>query len=230
LKWRANDVGTPKNGDQKEAGKGGAEFPPHPPSAPPALRSRAWGGKRLRHSAVIRISKQKNFLFLLKEKIAREKIKKCRENFSVLLSRLVGWAETLGGFLPFTAEIVARKRFELRSVIATIQDFRKIWKRLIACSAPQRRGYARIFRYISGLNQRAGEARNGFFCPAFGGSWWRSHRSKNISLKELLKCFCFPIFSASCRRQENKASFNPALYNTAPLAQWPKATIINLTE
>jgi len=28
---------------------------------------------------------QKNFLFLLKEKIAREKIKKCRENFSVLI-------------------------------------------------------------------------------------------------------------------------------------------------
>jgi len=54
------------------------------------------GGKRLRHSAVSRISKQKNFLFLLKEKMGREKIKKCRENFSVLLSRLVGWAETLG--------------------------------------------------------------------------------------------------------------------------------------
>ena len=30
---------------------------------------------------------QKNFLFLLKEKIAREKIKKCRENFSVLVCR-----------------------------------------------------------------------------------------------------------------------------------------------
>ena len=28
---------------------------------------------------------QKNFLFLLKEKIARDKIKKCRENFSVLV-------------------------------------------------------------------------------------------------------------------------------------------------
>jgi len=69
-----NDVGTPKNGDQKEAGKGGAEFPPHPPSAPPALRSRAWGGKRLRHSAVIRISKQKNFLFLLKEKGRAKKL------------------------------------------------------------------------------------------------------------------------------------------------------------
>ena len=90
---------TPKNSGEKEAGKGGAEFPPDSPSAPPALRSRAWGGKRLRHSVISRISKQKNFLFLLKEKRAREKIKKCRENFPVLLSRFVGWAETLGGFL-----------------------------------------------------------------------------------------------------------------------------------
>jgi len=72
---------------KKKRGSGGNEFLP--------TRS-VWGGKRLRHSAVSRISKQKNFLFLLKEKRVREKIKKCRENFSVLLSRLVGWAETLG--------------------------------------------------------------------------------------------------------------------------------------
>jgi len=44
---------TPKNGGEKEAGKGGAEFPPPDHlSALPALRSRAWDGKRLRHSAV----------------------------------------------------------------------------------------------------------------------------------------------------------------------------------
>jgi len=84
---------------RKRNGKRRGGIPPRPPFRPPALRSRAWGGKRLRHSAVSRISKQKNFLFLLKEKRAREKIKKCRENFSVLHSRLVGWAETLGGFL-----------------------------------------------------------------------------------------------------------------------------------
>ena len=39
--------------------------------------------KRFRFSLIKRNTKQKNFLFLLKEKIAREKIKKCRENFSV---------------------------------------------------------------------------------------------------------------------------------------------------
>jgi len=53
----------------------------------------------------------------------------------------------------------------------TIQDFLKIWKRLFARSAPQGRGYARIFPYISGLNQRAGEARTELFYPAFGGSF-----------------------------------------------------------
>jgi hypothetical protein len=43
--------------------------------------------ERFRFSLVKRNTKQKNFLFLLKEKIAREKIKKCRENFSVLICR-----------------------------------------------------------------------------------------------------------------------------------------------
>jgi len=41
--------------------------------------------ERSRFSLNKRNTKQKNFLFLLKEKIAREKIKKCRENFSVLI-------------------------------------------------------------------------------------------------------------------------------------------------
>lgn len=53
--------------------------------------------ERFRFSLIKRNTKQKNFLFLLparrslgaggKEKIAREKIKKCRENFSVLVCR-----------------------------------------------------------------------------------------------------------------------------------------------
>jgi hypothetical protein len=41
--------------------------------------------ERFRFSLIKRNTKQINFLFLLKEKIAREKIKKCRENFSVLV-------------------------------------------------------------------------------------------------------------------------------------------------
>ncbi len=43
--------------------------------------------ERFRFSLIKRNTKQKNFLFLLKEKIAHEKIKKCRENFSVLVCR-----------------------------------------------------------------------------------------------------------------------------------------------
>jgi len=43
--------------------------------------------ERFRFSLIKRNTKQKNFLFLLKEKIAREKNKKCRENFSVLVCR-----------------------------------------------------------------------------------------------------------------------------------------------
>ena len=43
--------------------------------------------ERFRFSLIKRNTKQKNFLFLLKEKIAREKIKKCRENFPVLFCR-----------------------------------------------------------------------------------------------------------------------------------------------
>ena len=41
--------------------------------------------ERFRFSLNKRNTKQINFLFLLKEKIAREKIKKCGENFSVLV-------------------------------------------------------------------------------------------------------------------------------------------------
>jgi len=41
--------------------------------------------ERFRFSLIKRNTKQKNFLFLLKEKITRDKIKKCRENFSVLV-------------------------------------------------------------------------------------------------------------------------------------------------
>ncbi len=43
--------------------------------------------ERFRFSLIKRNAKQKNFLFFLKEKIEREKIKKCRENFSVLVCR-----------------------------------------------------------------------------------------------------------------------------------------------
>ena len=61
---------------------------------------------------------QKNFLFLLKEKIAREKIKKCRENFSVLVCR--SGAEASGN-APYSCSGFSRKKvrisFRIRSQI-----------------------------------------------------------------------------------------------------------------
>jgi len=59
---------------------------------------------------------QKNFLFL-KEKIAREKIKKCRENFSVLVCR--SGAEASGN-APHSCSVFSLKKvrisFRIRSI------------------------------------------------------------------------------------------------------------------
>ena len=72
--------------------------------------------KRFRFSLIKRNTKQKNFLFLLKEKIAREKIKKCRENFSVLVCR--SGAEASGN-APYSCSGFSRKKvrisFRIRS-------------------------------------------------------------------------------------------------------------------
>jgi len=146
-----------------------------------------------------------------------------------LLSRFVGWAETLGGFLPFTAEIVAQRKFERRSVIATRYNIRQFEMSLFARSASLTLGSARKDPYISGLNQRAGGNQTGFFCPAFGGSWAQSAQSKSHLIENLLNAFALQFFPPFAEGKRTKQVFNPALY-TALLAQWPKATIINLTE
>ncbi|GEM_PF-3982869 len=58
---------------------------------------------------------RKIFFSLLKEKREREKLKKCRENFSVLLSRLVGWAETLGGIQSAKSSGFCSKKVQILS-------------------------------------------------------------------------------------------------------------------
>jgi hypothetical protein len=87
-RWRANFVGTKnKTGEKKASNR----------AKPEKQKGKKEGGlgegifallrlriERFRFSLIKRNTKQKKFLFLLKEKIAREKIKKCRENFSVL--------------------------------------------------------------------------------------------------------------------------------------------------
>ena len=77
--------------------------------------------ERFRFSLIKRKPKQKNFLFLLKEKIAREKIKKCRENFSVLLCRIHQLAEEASGNAPHSCSEFSLKKvrisFRIRSQI-----------------------------------------------------------------------------------------------------------------
>jgi len=71
--------------------------------------------KRFRRPAIGGTSKQNNFQFLLR-KIWRAGVKKLKENCFALLAE-VRRAETRSGIIR---AIVDRKRFELRSVIATI--------------------------------------------------------------------------------------------------------------
>jgi len=95
--------------------------------------------ERFRFSLNKRNKKQKNFLFLLKEKIAREKIKKCRENFSVLVCRSpatkcgINSAEA-GGNAPYSCSGFSLKKvrisFRIRSQIKNRQigGFLVEWK------------------------------------------------------------------------------------------------------
>ncbi len=73
---------------------------------------------------------QKNFLFLLKEKIAREKIKKCRENFSVLVCR--SGAEASGN-APHSCSGFSLKKvrisFRIRSQIDVKRNFFRLIKK-----------------------------------------------------------------------------------------------------
>jgi hypothetical protein len=105
----------------------------------------------------------------------------------------------------------ARKRFELRSVIATNSDIANFAGSLFARSPRLRRGFARIFPYISAQNQTDEQNQKSVFCPAGGGSGRQSRQSKNKPLRNLLKCFCFPIFSACRFAALPSQFFNPAL-------------------
>ena len=75
-----------KQAGKKKKGSGGNEFLP--------ARS-VWGGKRFRLSSLEEGQNRKIFVSLIEKNFGGQTIKKCRENFSVLLA--VRWAETLGG-------------------------------------------------------------------------------------------------------------------------------------
>ncbi len=130
----------------------------------------------------------------LKEKVFCAHTLKEKEIFAGFVRRQA--ASRWGGFLPVRAEILAQKRFALRSVIATNLNIANFAGSLFARSPRLRRGFARIFPYISAQNQTAFENQKSVFCPAGGGLGRQSRQSKNTPLRNLLKCFCFPIFSA----------------------------------
>ena len=168
----------------------------------------------------IKTSKQNNFQILLR-KIWRAGVKKLKENCFALLGRCEDRAETRSGV---NQAFFVQKRFELRSAIATNLNFFQIQRRLVARSPRLRRGFARIFPYISAQNQTVFENQKSVFCPAGGGSGRQSRQSKNAPLRNLLKCFCFPIFSVCPDEIGTLRSqfFNPALF--PPKAERPKAT------
>ena len=131
-------------------------------------------------------------------------------------------ASRWAGSAPVRAESFAQNGFALRSVIATNLNIANFAGSLFARSPRLRRGFARIFPYISAQNQTDRQNQKSVFYPAGGGSRRRSRQSKNTLLRNLLKCFCFPIFSA-CRKAALRSQFfNPALF--PPKAEWPKAT------
>ena len=138
--------------------------------------------EHFRFSLIKRNTKQINFLFLLKEKIAREKIKKCRENFSVLLCR--SGAEASGnaphscsGFSLKKVRISFRIRSQivcsafvasaLRAEVSALRALRLDFKRI--CHAPRgskTNSRSRKIRFTQAcLRFRESETANLFFSP-----------------------------------------------------------------
>jgi hypothetical protein len=198
----AKNFASPSEGEA-EGGCGGNSASPEPKRSPAALLVKSRPPK-------------KSFVFLLEEKIGRAQIKNCEQNFSLSERAKRAAAERIVSSV--------QKRFALRSVIATNLNIANFAGSLFARSPRLRRGFARIFPYISAQNQTDGQNQKSVFCPAGGGSGRRSRQSKNTPLRNLLKCFCFPIFSVCPDEVGTLRSqfFNPALF--PPKAEWPKAT------
>ena len=171
------------------------------------------------HPCVSKEAKPAKIVSLIEKEFCARPLKE-KEIFAGFVRRQA--ASRWGGFLPVRAEILAQNGFALRSVIATNLNIANFAGSLFARSPRLRRGFARIFPYISAQNQRAFENQKSVFCPAGGGSGRRSRQSKNAPLRNLLKCFCFPIFSACRFAALRNQFFNPALF--PPTAEWPKAT------
>jgi len=154
--------------------------------------------------ALSQTSKQNNFQFLLKEKRARAKYKKLKENCFALLAEFRRAETRSGAIQAFSVQ----KRFELRSVIATKLDFFQIQRRFVARSPRLRRGSLRkkpcppaLFQLrrvnISELNRKVGQIQIQFFGKANGGSACEARNKQSL----------FPIFSIP-PEAKHKASFS----------------------
>jgi len=132
-----------------------------------------WSGKRFRRSSLEEGQNRKIFVSLIEKNFGGAQLKNVKKIF--LFCSLSGERKRWAGFLPIRAEIVAQKRFALRSVIATNLNIANFGGSLFARSPRLRRGFARIFPYISAQNQRAFENQKSVFCPAGGGSALRSN-------------------------------------------------------
>ena len=93
---------------KKKRGSGGNEFLPARP---------VWSGKRFRRSSLEEGQNRKIFVSLIEKNFGGAQLKNVKKIF--LFCSLSGERKRWAGFLPIRAEIVAQKRFALRSVIAT---------------------------------------------------------------------------------------------------------------
>ena len=123
----------------------------------------------------------------LKEKIFCARPLKEKDIFVDFVRREA--ASRWGGFLPVRAEIVAQKRFALRSVIATNLNIVNFAGSLFARSPRLRRVSLRKKPVVWRLNQTAGEARRGLVLKAGGGSELRSNSQMKFVSNFFLSAF-----------------------------------------
>ena len=115
-----------------------------------------------------------------------------------------------------------QRRFALRSAIATNLNIANFAGSLFARSPRLRRGFARIFQYILGLNQTDGQNQKSVFCPVGGGSGAAKPPEQKHTFKKFIEMFLLPNFFRVPLCGTTKPVFNPALI--PPKAERPKAT------
>jgi len=139
--------------------------------------------------------KAKQFSIPFKRKKGARKIQKIERKLFCFARRVSAGGNAGAGFQIIRA-ILARKRFELRSAIATNSDILKIQRRFVARSPRLRRVSLRKKPCISELNRKVGQIQIRLFGKANGGSACEARNKQSL----------FPIFSIP-PKAEYKASF-----------------------